>query len=490
MSMIQIHDLTFAYDGSSQLLFDHVSFRLDTDWRLGLTGRNGRGKTTLLRLLLGELEYRGTISANVEFAYFPYTVKDNSLMSGEVVKSLCPQTQEWELLRELALLELPEEVLGRPFSTLSGGQRTKLLLAALFLGENRFLLIDEPTDHLDLEGRAALSRYLRKKQGYLLVSHDRAFLDGCVDHILSINKADIQVQKGNFSTWLENKQRQDALEQAQNAQLKKEIRRLEETAREKAAWSSRAEGEKKGGKHDFVDRGYLGAAAARTMKRGKTIQRRAEKAAEEKAALLKNLDVASELKLRPLRHYSDTLLRLGDVSAFYGETMGCRGVSLEIKQGERIALRGKNGCGKSTVLKLICEKQIDFTGSVYQASGLKISYVPQETAHLRGSLTDYASLCGIDESLFKTILRKLGLLRDQLSRDMSEFSAGQKKKVLLAGSLCRPAHLYVWDEPLNYIDVLSRMQLEELLLTFRPTLLFVEHDRAFCDRVATRIVTL
>lgn len=233
MSLISVSDLTFGYEGSFDTIFEHVNLQLDTDWRLGLIGRNGRGKTTLLRLLMGELEYRRTISAPVEFAYFPYAVKDGSLTVETVVRSICPQVQLWELQRELSLLEVDGGVLERPFCTLSGGQRTKVLLAALFQGENRFLLIDEPTNHLDLEGRRAVSRYLRGKKGYILVSHDRAFLDGCVDHVLSINKANLEVQKGNFSSWCENKQRRDEFELAQNEKLKKEVKRLEQTAREK-----------------------------------------------------------------------------------------------------------------------------------------------------------------------------------------------------------------------------------------------------------------
>ena len=486
MSLIQITDLTFAYEGSYDNIFEQVNLKIDTNWRLGLTGRNGRGKTTLLRLLMGELEYRGHISARVEFVYFPYHVKDSWKTAGEIARTLCPENEEWELLRELSYLDVPEEVLERPFETLSGGQRTKVLLAALFLGENRFLLIDEPTNHLDLEGRKALSRYLHKKQGYIVVSHDRAFLDGCVDHILSINKADITVQQGNFSTWWENKQRQDSFEQQQNEKLKKEVKRLQETAREKSSWSDRTETEKWGG--DCNDRGYAGHKAEKMMKRAKAIERRAKAAAEEKASLLKNLDVASDLKLCLQTHYAETLVRLQAVTARYGDNVGCNNVSFTVKQGDRIALQGKNGCGKSTVLKLICEKQIDFTGTVDKASGLKISYVSQETSELQGNLSDYACQYGIDESQFKTILRKMGFLRDQFEKNMADFSGGQKKKVLIARSLCEKAHLYVWDEPLNYIDVLSRMQIEDLLLTYQPTLLFVEHDAQFCHRIATKIV--
>lgn len=230
MSLIQVSNLTFCYEGSCDNIFENVSFQIDTDWRLDLTGRNGRGKTTLLRLLQGMYPHRGTIRASVGFDYFPYTVPDPEECPLELLPAICPEVPQWCFLRELAPLEVPEEALYRPFSTLSGGERSRILLAMLFSRDNRFLLIDEPTNHLDRAGRELVSRYLRSKRGFLLVSHDRAFLDGCVDHILSINPSGIELQRGNFSSWYENKQRRDAYELAQNAQLKKEIGRLKEAA--------------------------------------------------------------------------------------------------------------------------------------------------------------------------------------------------------------------------------------------------------------------
>ena len=168
----------------------------------------------------------------------------------------------------------------------------------------------------------------------------------------------------------------------------------------------------------------------------------------------------------------------------------CEPVSFTLERGDRVALLGANGAGKSSVLKLLCGEDIPHTGQVEVGGGLVIFYVPQDTGDLAGSLTGYAERCGVDVSLFLAILRKLDFERSQFEKDMAAFSAGQKKKVLLARSLCERAHLLVWDEPLNYIDLISRMQIEELLLRARPTLLVVEHDRAFCERVATRTVEL
>ena len=136
MSLIQINNLTFSYPGSYDAVFENVTLQLDTDWRLGLVGRNGRGKTTLLNLLLGNYEFTGTISASVRFAYFPYSVENPQENTIELLHSLCPECQDWEFYRELSLLETEDDIFYRPFSTLSNGERTKVLLAALFLHEN------------------------------------------------------------------------------------------------------------------------------------------------------------------------------------------------------------------------------------------------------------------------------------------------------------------------------------------------------------------
>ena len=488
MSVIQVSDLTFGYDGSHNTIFDHVSFQLDTNWKLGFTGRNGRGKTTFLRLLQGQYAYRGRISAAVEFSYFPYPVTDPGALAVEVVEQIHPEYEYWRLAREMQALELPEELLYQSYGTLSGGEQTKLQLAVLFSKESNFLLIDEPTNHLDMAGREKLSRYLRGKKGFILVSHDRAFLDGCVDHILSINKSNIELQRGNFSSWYENKRRQDAFELGENEKLKKEISRLEQTGREKARWSHRVEATKIGS--GPVDRGYIGHKSAKMMARAKAIEKRQQAAAEEKAGLLKNLESSDSLKLFQTPFHLHRLVSLKEVSVSYGGRPVCENITFTIEQGDRIALEGPNGGGKSSLIRLILGEDVPHTGEVWRGNGLKISYVPQDTSGLKGKLSDLARSSGIEESLFLALLAKLDVPKAEMDRDLSALSAGQKKKVLLARSLCQKAHLHIWDEPMNYIDVISRMQLEQLLLETKPTILFVEHDRAFRENVATKVIRL
>ncbi len=488
MSLIRIENLTFAYPGSFDNVFEDANIQVDTDWKLGFVGRNGRGKTTLMRLLMGEFdnEYEGRITASVSFDYFPYKVSDSKVMTREVLEEVCPDAQDWEIIKELSYLDVGPDVLWRNFSTLSEGEKTKVLLAALFLNPGHFLLIDEPTNHLDLHGREVVASYLNRKKGFILVSHDRYFLDSCVDHILSINKANIEVQKVDFSTWLKGFEERQQQEVEENVRLSKDIRKLKESARQKEAWSDRIEKSKNG----EYDSGYVGHMSAKMMKRSIVLRNRREKAIEEKSQLLKNAEFEQELKIHSIPYHSNRLAELIKVAVRYDGKEINEPVTFNIERGDRIFLDGTNGAGKSSLLKLILGKPIDYTGNMIRGSNLKISYVPQDTSFVTGKLMDYARSRGIDETLFLTILQKMGFMRVQFEKDMSDFSAGQKKKVLLAASLSEKANLYVWDEPLNYIDIYTRRQLEKLITEYQPTMIMVEHDKAFRDAVATKVVEI
>ena len=202
MGTIQIKNLSFRYDGQTKWLFDHFSLSLDESWKLGLIGRNGRGKTTFLNLLLGKYTYHGMIQSNVRFNYFPQPVIDPTQNTAMLLTSLAAldMTDIWKLEVEMAKLNLDEACLDQPFSTLSPGERTKALLAALFTNDTTFQLIDEPTNHLDLPGRQTVADYLRKKTGFIVVSHDRDFVNQIIDHVLSIDRAKIQLFHGNYDT--------------------------------------------------------------------------------------------------------------------------------------------------------------------------------------------------------------------------------------------------------------------------------------------------
>ncbi len=492
MAIINVKNLTFKYDGSLDNVFENVSFNIDTDWKLGLIGRNGKGKTTFLKLLLGEYEYKGTITKSVEFDYFPFEVKNKERMAIEIVNGIAPNVEDWQIIKELNLLNTDAEILYRSFNLLSGGEQIKILLISLFLKENNFLLIDEPTNHLDMETRNNLVEYLNKKKGFILVSHDRNFLDKVVDHIISINNTNIEIQKGNFSSWQENKDRQDNFELTQNEKLKKDIGRLEIASKNTANWSDKIEKTKYNTTNSgsSVDRGYIGHQSAKMMKRSKVLERRIEKAIEEKSSLLNNVDRSDALKIVPLESRKNPLVLAEKLQINYNNKAIFNPVSFEVNDGDRVAIAGKNGIGKSSILKLILRENIEYTGTLKVANDLKISYVSQSTEYLNGNLKEFAKQYQVEESIFKAMLVKMGFSKSEFDKDIKQMSEGQKKKILIAKSISEQANLYIWDEPLNYIDILTRIQIEEAILKYKPTIIFVEHDETFINKIATKVVQL
>ena len=537
MAQIHVSNLTFCYEGSYDNIFEHVSFSVDTDWKLGFIGRNGKGKTTFLNLLLGKYEYQGVIGTSAVFDYFPYRITQKQMEECccDFLEEIRPDCELWRVICELEKLHLEADVLYRPFGTLSFGERTKVMLAVLFAGENRFLLIDEPTNHLDQSSREIVKSYLRQKQGFILVSHDRDLLDACIDHVLVLNRHSIEVQTGNFSSWWENKERIDHFHQMENEKHKKEIRNLQKAADRARNWADQNERTKIGfdpakePDRCISTRAYIGAKTKKMHSRVKQLETRITSEIAQKEGLLQDIENPAELKLMPLKHYKQVLIRAKEYGFAYGRTMEedgeagqeihevLRNFDFELRQGERVFLQGENGCGKSSFIKAILahnkrnrkdgsqtmgayeqekssvehnlEGMIE-QGTLTTASGLMISYINQDTSYLKGDLKEFCKVRNLDESLFKAILRQLDMDRVQFDKHMEEYSEGQKKKVLIAASLLTQAHLYIWDEPLNYIDVFSRMQIENLILRYRPTMLLVDHDVRFREKIATRVVEI
>ena len=297
-------------------------------------------------------------------------------------------------------------------------------------------------------------------------------------------------------------------------------------------------------------RPYIGAKTKKMQRRVKNLQTRIDSEIVQKEGLLQDVENPAELKLMPLSFRREVLVRARDYTLAYENGDGsCHIVfdklCFELRRGERVFLNGSNGCGKSSLLKAILAQQEQKNGNVVAGyerkernraetdgenmwrgemdrtnawhgktdradewrgktdcagirenglleipSGLRISYVSQDTSFLHGDIGSFCAQQRLEESLFKAVLRQLDMERAQFAKNMEDFSEGQKKKVLLAASLLQQAHLYIWDEPLNYIDVFTRMQIEELILKFAPTMLIVEHDVRFRERIATKIVDL
>ena len=532
MSLLQVSELTFCYEGSFDNIFEDMSFSIDTDWKTGFIGRNGKGKTTLLNILLGRYDYSGSITTDKVFEYFPYQIAESEMDKtvDELSEKWKPGVENWRIICEINSLGVDPEILYRPIRTLSYGERTKAMLAVLFSGENEFLLVDEPTNHLDKDGREIVKNYLNSKKGFILVSHDRDLLDAVCDHSLVLNKASIEVVSGNFTSWWENKQKADAFAIAENEKHMKEISKLKAAADRSGRWAEKNENTKIGfdpiKEHDrcISTRAYIGAKTKKMQSRVKNFEKRIGREIEEKEGLLNDIEKVDDLKLIPLIHHKKCLVECKNFSLGYRSSEKTKTVlehiTFQLMQGDILFLNGENGCGKSTLIKAIIsnisnkqEKHLEIddviqsgeTGDMLQggetgdmvtsgkletASGLVISYINQSTSHLSGSLKEYAKNHNLDYSIFLTLLRKLDMGRTQFEKNIEEYSEGQKKKVLIAASLLTSAHLYIWDEPLNYIDVFSRMQIEKLIESFRPTMILVEHDVRFREKLATKVIEL
>ena len=244
MAIIKVDNLTFHYPYIYDNIFEKTSFVLDTDWKLGFIGRNGKGKTTFLKLLQGEYAYDGQIISSVKFDYFPYDVGDKQVGTAEILRKIAVNAENWQFEKELSLLNVDRDVLTRPFCCLSEGEQTKVLLVGFFLKEGYFHLIDEPTNHLDRASRETVARYLKGKKGFIVVSHDRNFLDSCVDHILSLNRHTIEVQKGNYTSWKRNFDYRQSNERTMNEKLGKEIDKMKQDFLRKQQWADKIEASK------------------------------------------------------------------------------------------------------------------------------------------------------------------------------------------------------------------------------------------------------
>ncbi|MGN0350235.1 MAG: ribosomal protection-like ABC-F family protein [Roseburia sp.] len=508
MAQINVNNLTFAYEGSFDNIFENTSFSIDTNWKLGFIGRNGKGKTTFLNLLLGKYEYSGSITTDTVFDYFPYKIPegDGEKTADELKDVWKPGVEVWRVLCELPALGIDAELMYRPIKTLSFGERTKVMLAVLFSGDNDFLLIDEPTNHLDKDAREIIKKYLAGKKGFILVSHDRDLLDACIDHVLVLNRSSIQVQAGNFSSWWENKEKADSFAKMENEKHLKEIGKLKTAADRASRWADKNENTKIGfdPKREpdrMIDtRAYIGAKTKKMQARVKSYEKRIGREIQEKEGLLNDIEEVVDLKICPLSHYKTRLVECRDFYLQYwdGDKPVIENLTFEIQQGERVFVSGNNGCGKSSLIKAILSAsgmegaapKFNTSGTLATAGNLVVSYINQDTSHLKGKLKEHARNQNLDYSLLLALLRQLDFERVQFEKNMQDFSEGQKKKVLIASSLLTPAHLYIWDEPLNYIDVFSRMQIEKLIETYQPTMLMVEHDVRFREKLATKIIEM
>ena len=434
-----------------------------------------------------KLPYTGTLNVSVPLAYFPQPLGDQTKLALYCLQET-GNFLEWELKRELKLFKISEDLLWQPFNTLSGGEQTKLMLCALFCQADHFFLLDEPTNHLDLAGRKELVAYLKqKKQGFIIASHDRTFLDQTIDHTLVIERSQVRLENGDLASYEMQKKRRDSHDIQQNAKTRHELKRLKQAALTKENWASQAERQKQNNSH--ADKGFIGRRAAKVMKRASALKSRAEERIKQKETQLKNLEVSEPLSLNYRPTHKQVLVEAKDFSLAYEKQLFSP-LNFEVKAGEIVVLKGNNGSGKSSLFQALLKSSKATVSGELSLNTQNISVVRQDFSADRGTLKEFAQKRELDYTLLLTLLKKLGFERHTFDVLLENMSLGQQKKVQLAASLATPAELYLWDEPLNYLDTYNQDQLLALLQETKPALLVIEHDQNFIDQIADTVVEL
>lgn len=505
--------------------------------RIAVVGENGSGKTSLFRILLGSLKPDSgsvAIRANCSIGYL-----DQSLLSADKeatclsvalsafrplieleariarINQALAQTSDPErtaqLLEELGQALDAYEVGGgydyrarteatlwglglaptdwqRPAGSLSAGQKVRLALARLLLGTYDLLLLDEPTNHLDIRAREWLADTLQKLETtYLVVSHDRRFLDAVVTKVAHLDRGVVQVYPGNYSDF----RRQ--LDEAQEAgwrtyeKRRKLVRKLEEQARSYRNWSHSKEREKRGP----VDKGYIGAKAAKLAKRALAAERRRRETIEKLKA--EKPFVPDPIKIEFHGGRTGFLVRARDLAVGYapGPPLA-EGISFELGSGERLGIVGPNGSGKSTLIKTLVGRLSPLAGEVSFATNTSLGYFDQENRELPSDVSALHAVLatGKDETLVRTVLGRMRLRNESALKQVADLSWGERAKVLLARLILGDHDLLVLDEPTNYLDIETQDVLLEALADFPGGVIFVSHDRFFLDALATKRLVL
>ncbi|EEJ73000.1 ribosomal protection-like ABC-F family protein [Lactobacillus ultunensis] len=501
MSNIKITNLSFKYDDASFNIFNNLNLNLDSTWKLGLVGRNGRGKTTFLNLLRGKLTGLGKIQSKLTFSYFPLQIKNPENITLYELQEQA-NFEEWELERELNLMNTDPDLLWQPFETLSGGEQTKVLLALSFTDRDVFPLIDEPTNHLDEDSRKQVADYLKKHdKGYIVVSHDRDFLNEVTDHILAIENTEIHLYQGNYASYEGTKNKRDEFNREKNEKLKNEVRRLNDSLQKNLMFAERSESTKNSArkfKGKINHRAFhslrfdVTKIAANDMRRAKNIEHRLNKNIEAKKGLMTNIEDVPDLTMNFDPNYHQTLLETRHLSLSIQGKELFKDLNLQVENHGVVSLEGKNGSGKSTFLKFLLGQTTDisYKGKSELANGLRISYLPQDFTEYSGTLKEFAEKQKISYEELLNNLKKMGFPRESFATKIEEMSMGQQKRVALAKSLVEPANLYLWDEPANYLDVFNQDQLIKLLKEKQPAMLLIEHDQYFIQQVAKQRIKL
>ena len=507
------------YYGANKVL-DDVTFEINTGERIGVIGQNGCGKTTVFKIIAGLEKQDGgilSIRKNTTLGYldqipaFPadfkvldvlnsafeelLTIKEqmhqleqkmtyaSPLQLDDVMKrygemQLCFEHQggyamDEKLSKVCSGLKLKEAFLDRKFSSLSGGEKTSAILGKILLQGPDILLLDEPSNHLDLESIEWLEDYLKEYKGtVLIISHDRYFLDRVVERIIEIEDGKAAIYEGNYSYYIEEKEKRLLLQFEAYADQQKKIKAMEKSINDLRDWGNRAGNEK-------------------FFRRAASMQKRLDKINKVERPQLERSKI--QLQFGGEQRSGKDIFLVKNLRKIFGDQVLLDQLHFHMRYGERVGLLGKNGSGKSTLLKILLEQLPYDSGEVKIGANLRIGYLAQEILFPRADvnvLEVFRHHQPVPEGTARSILAKFLFYGNDVFKKVGTLSGGEKSRLKLCLLMQEDLNLLILDEPTNHLDIDSREMLEEALSDFVGTILFISHDRYFINRMTNRIVEL
>ena len=513
MIEIQVNDLIKSFEVGKNVL-DGLTFQIDQGERVGLLGRNGAGKSTLFKILTGELDYdEGNVTVGQgrrvglisQIPVYPvgYTVEDVLRSAFGRLQSVAREMEEMEqrmaagetddgILRRYGKLSERFEVFGgydtdvavnkianglsisnhmraQLFDQLSGGEKTRVNLGRLILEDTDILLLDEPTNHLDLHATEWLEEYIRRFRGTVVViSHDRYFLDRIVTRVIEIQDGKAEFYSGNYSFYAVEKERryQERMKQYLKEQAK--IEQLEKSAEQLRLWAFQG-----------MDKTY---------RRAISMERRIERMrTTSKPTKARKMDA----RFNTAEFHGDEVISMRNLAKSFGDKHLFDGITLKIEGGERIALIGDNGTGKSTLIKMIMGELYPDDGRIRTGPQVRSAYLPQiiHFDHPDWNLVEnmMAAKRGLSAQSARNRLAAYEFRGEDVMKPVSVLSGGEQSRLRLCMLMDDEINFLILDEPTNHLDIASREWIEEAVESYDGTLLFVSHDRYFINRFATRI---
>ena len=508
---LSVQGLVKSFEQGNNIL-DGLTFEVNTGERVGILGRNGCGKTTLFRILTGQLHPdEGTVSIYKgkrlglisQIPVYPpdwttedvlkdahkrlYQMQDRmNQLAEEMAHDDSPQIlseydrlsadferlggydMERERNRVANGLDIPPAMRQQPFDSLSGGEKTRVNLARLILEDTDILLLDEPTNHLDLNATEWLEDYLLKFPGTVLaISHDRYFLDRVTQRSIEIHEGKAEFYNGNYSFYVVERQRRfdEQLKKYEKDQAK--LEQLTKAAAQMHLWA-------------FMGNDKLHKRAFSMEKRMEKLQQTERPKSDRKLTV----------KFQESEFFADEVLIADNVSKSFGDRQLFHDLHLEVTAGERIGLIGDNGTGKSTFLKLIMNEEEPDTGWIRKGPAVRVAYLPQIVTFpvLDRSIYDtmlYETKCTPQSA--RDRLAAFGFMGEDVFKPVGTLSGGERSRLKLCMLMGEQINLLILDEPTNHLDIASREWMEDALMDYSEALLFVSHDRYFIEKFATRI---